>query len=154
MRIVAIIITIAILVLFFTGHWVLPLILYFIMGIAWVKHDSSRPAFYGRMGYSTVRGKIFLFLIWPLIVLYDCFESFQIIRRGERYIAFDRNGNTQEFSDWNKAIECARNSAKKSNQREMVSDQAIFTKQLGRMQHKSWMVNPDGTIEKLSRNLF
>ncbi len=152
MRTTALIISMAIIVTAFAGHWILSIILYILMGIAWTKHDSSCPVLLGRLGYSTVRGTVFLFLIWPLVVISDCYESFQTIRRGERYITEGENGDLRKFSDWNAAVECARNKAKGSNKRAMISDQAIFVKQLGMIQHKSWMVSPDGKVEKLSRS--
>jgi hypothetical protein len=102
------------------------------------------------MGRSTAMGIFLLFLLWPLIVIYDCYESWQTISRGKRFITHDGDC-LREFPDWNSAVECARKRAKESNEREMISDQTIFIKQLGHVQLKSWFVHPDGRVKKLPR---
>lgn len=153
MRTIALVTAIAILVMAFAGHWILSIILYILMGIAWTKHDSSRPIAYGRMGYSTDRGTVFLFLIWPLIVICDCYESWQIISRGERFTTLDGD-HVKMFSDWESVVDFARKKAEDSNEKQMISDRTVFTKQLGRIRAKSWWVHPDGKIEKWSRAMF
>lgn len=150
MRTIALIIAIAILATAFVGHWVLSILLYILMGIVWAKHELGRPFAYAPMGRSTAMGTFLLFILWPLIVIYDCYESWRIISKGKRFITHD-GVCLREFPDWNSALECARKRAKESNEREMISDQTIFTKQLGRIQTKSWFIHSDGKIEKLSR---
>jgi len=102
------------------------------------------------MPYTTTNGTIFLFLIWPLIVICDCHQRWQSIKRGERFSTHD-GVCFREFPDWNSAVECARKRAKESNEKEMISDQTIFIKRFGSIQAKSWFVYPDGRVEKIPR---
>ena len=152
MRIIALITAIGILAMLFTSYWVLSIILYVLMGIIWLKHESSRSVSRQRIGYVTNHGTfvLFVFAVWPLMVIVDYCDTRRIISKDERYVASDGN-HLIKFPDRKSAVKVALNRAKETNEREMVIDQTIRVKQLGTIQNKSWFVYPDGRVEKLPR---
>ena len=152
MRIFALITTIVILAMLFTGHWALSVIFYVLMGIIWLKHESSRPLLGQRMGYITNHSafSLFVFAFWPLMVIADHHDTRRIILKGERYITSDGE-HLIKLPDLKSVVEVAHNRAKETNEQQMVTDQTIYVKQLGRVQNKSWFVYPDGRVEKTPR---
>lgn len=150
MRTIALICLIAIFFTAFYGLWIFFISLYILVGIAWVKHEIDRPFPYAPIGRSTIAGILWIFLFWPIIVIYDCYESWQTIKKGKRFITHDGNC-LREFPDWESALACAHKRAKETNEKEMISDQTIFVKQYGQTQFKSWFVHPDGNLQKLPR---
>lgn len=152
MRTIALVCLIAIFFTAFYSLWMLSFSLYILIGLVWVKYDSNKSPTYTRMPYITTKGTIFLFSIWPLIVICDCYDRWQTIKKGERFVTHDGDC-LRKFPDWNSAVECARKRAKESNEREMILDQTIFVKRMGLTQAKSWFVCPDGRVEKLHRYL-
>ena len=151
MRTIALICLIVICFIGFYNIWI-PIGLYILMGIFWAKHELDRPPLYAPLSCSTGKGIFMLFVLWPIVVICDCYETWRKISRGERFITISDHGEAcSEFRDWNSAVDHARKRAKESNERVMVCDETVFVKQFGKIQTKSWFINPDGMIEKLPR---
>jgi len=135
------------------GLWYLSPVLYLVAGIIWVVLELRRPPLYRSMAYMSFPGTVFLVVLWPLRAASDLLETAKLRRGSERFVVVG-DGDITKFSRWVDAVHVAKDEAKTTEQRVMVSDTATFSKQLGRVQHKSWFVEPDGSVELLPRNFL
>ena len=134
------------------GPWYIVPMLYFVGGFLWVVYERRRPPMYRSMAYMSLAGTVFLVVIWPLRAATDLLETTKLRRSSERYVVVD--GDITKFGRWEDAVQAARDEAKLTQQQVMVLDQATFSKQLGRTQHKSWFVEPDGSVNLLPRSFL
>ena len=135
------------------GLWLFVISLYFIGGLLWILNERRRPPLYRPMAYMSASGIIFIFIFWPIRVINDLFETWKIRRSSERYVVIGE-GEIKKFAHWHDALQAAIREAKTTQQRVMISDEAKFAKQLGRFEHKSWFVEPDGSLNSLPRNFL
>jgi hypothetical protein len=134
------------------GLWFFALASYVVAGIVWIVYELRRPPAYRSLAYTSLPGTAFVLVLWPLRVTTDFLERAKIRRSGERYVVVG-DGDIRKFRRWDAAIRVAREEASSTGKRVMVSDSTTFSKQFGRVQNKSWFVEPNGSIELLPRNL-
>lgn len=148
---VALIVLIAFSIWFWlTGLWYLIPVLYLVAGVIWSTFELRRPPLYRSMAYMSLPGTIFIVILWPMRVISDLLDTAKLRRSPERYVVAG-DGNIKKFGRWDEAVHVAKDEAKITKERIMVSDTATFSKQLGRVQHKSWFVDHDGSVELLPR---
>lgn len=135
------------------GLWYLTPVLYLVAGIICVASELRRPPLYRSMAYMSLVGTVFVVFLWPLRAATDLLETAKLRRSSERFVVVG-DGDITKFSRWDDAVHAAKDEAKTTEKRVMVSDAATFSKQLGRVQHKSWFVEPDGSVELLPRNFL
>jgi len=144
---------IAAVLLMATDLWYLSPALYIVGGVVWIIHEKQRSPAYQSLAYAQPWGTTFLFIVWPLRAAVDFRETWKFRNSPNRFTVV-RNSNIEEFALWEDAVRAAREQAIATKRRVMVSDQAKFMKHFGRVQHKSWFVEPDGTVTLLPRNFL
>lgn len=136
-----------------TGLWYLSPVLYTVGGIIWITHEKQRSFANRSMAYARPWGTTFIFVIWPLRAAVDFLENWKFRNSPERFVVV-MDSDIVEFARWDDAVTAAKEEAIATKKRVMVSDQAKFVKQFGTIQHKSWFVEPDGTVTLLPRNFL
>lgn len=132
------------------GQWYLSPVLYLVGGLIWVVHEKKRPPLYRSMAYISAGGTILLLLFWPVRAAVDLGETWTLRRSRERFVVVGDSGIIK-YARFDDAVSAAKDEAAATGQRVMVSDRAKFAKQLGQIQHKSWFVEADGTVNFLPR---
>ncbi len=133
------------------GQWYLSPVLYLVAGLIWVVHEKKRPPLYLSIAYLSAGGTILLLVFWPVRAAVDLGETWMLRRSPERFVVVGDSGIIK-YARFVDAVSAAKVEATATGQRVMVSDQARFAKQLGRVQHKSWFVEADGSVNLLPRS--
>lgn len=133
------------------GPWYLSLALYLAGGLIWVAQEKQRPPLHRSMAYMSAGGTILLLVFWPVRATVDLRETWKLRRSSERFVVVG-DSEIAKFPRFDDAVSAAKVEATATGQRVMVSDRARFAKQLGRVQHKSWFVEADGSVNLLPRS--
>jgi hypothetical protein len=136
----------------FTNIWYISPILYILGGIVWVRYDMKLPLNIRPMGYNYInpmfyiqpRGLLFI-IIWSLRFYFYVADNLKMRRGKERYVFVGKNGICH-FAHWDDAIQAAKEESRLTKERVMISDQSKIVKQVGTLWFKSWMVEPDGSV--------
>lgn len=134
--------------LIFLSHWIFAFLLYVLEGLLWVKRTKGLPFPYKPLGFYATRGKLILFLLWPLALIYDFLDCIKMIFSDERYAVVEGEEKTTYFPDWDKAYEYARKNAIETKEDVMIVDQSKVG--YGGILGASYFVKPDGRIERPS----
>jgi len=124
------------------GKW-LPVLIYFVFGIAWILYDLNRPLRPTQLpAYGRSLGSLLMTLIlWPLRCTIMIGETRAALSDPERFmVGGGSGGGTSRFGKKDEAIDFARRLATESNREVDLYDCA---------KNKLFSVYPDGRVENV-----
>lgn len=131
------------------GLWYLFPVLYIIGGVVWIAYETRLPFTHQSMA-CVARNWVLMLVLWPPRAANEFIECLKLRFSDERFVVVGDH-EISKFGRWQNAVDAAKYKARQSQEQVMISDASKFTIQLGRIQRKSWFVEPDGSVNPLPK---